>query len=102
MVNWQEEDLKRIFGAAGASTVEIGLDTATSQLTITPEQLERWFASPASGQRPTFGQHLLTPSAGEGLAANEIADIERLFIQQISGQIVSWQSITAYIVAARE
>ena len=102
MVNWQEEDLKRIFGAAGASTVEIGLDTATSQLTITPEQLERWFASPASGQRPTFGQHLLTPSAGEGLAANEIADIERLFIQQLSGQIVSWQSITAYIVAARE
>lgn len=101
MVNWDEQTLKTILHEAGFAGVEIALERPTAQVRLTPEQLGRWFATPATAQRPTFAQHLLNPPGSTGLTQAELASLERLFSQQLSGQLCAWQSTIAYIVAAK-
>ncbi|MCB0154408.1 MAG: AAA family ATPase [Anaerolineae bacterium] len=101
MVNWDEQTLKAILHEAGFTGVEIALERSTAQVRLTPEQLGRWFATPANAERPTFAQHLLNPPSSTGLTQAELTSLERLFSQQLSGQLCAWQSTIAYIVAAK-
>ncbi len=106
MVNWDTPELKAIFQAAGLAKVEISVETLTSDMTIGPEQLERWFALESLGRRLTFAQHLLGLSAAAETARNmawlsqaELAELKRLFERQLLGQRVAWPSTIAYLLA---
>lgn len=99
MVNWQAEALAGIFEQAGLTQVEVRTETVISQRRIEPEQIERWFAQETQSSRPTFAQHLLKRKPGLGITPAELADLIRIFTQQLAGQVVSWHSTIAYVAA---
>jgi hypothetical protein len=57
--------------------------------------LTRWFSPAQPGQRPTLADHLLE----HGLTPDELAAVKQLFQQQLSGQVVAWETTTVYIKA---
>jgi putative ATPase len=101
MVNWPAEALAGIFEQAGLTQVEVRTETIISQRRIEPEQIERWFAQGTESSRPTFAQHLLTRKPGLGITPSELADLKRIFTQQLAGQVVSWHSTIAYVAARK-
>jgi putative ATPase len=106
MVNWEATDLKAMLLEAGLAQVELTVETQTSELYLGPEQLQRWFATAARGQRPTLAQHLLGAfpevlhlREAQWLTAAELAEVKRLFERQLLAQVVPWSSTIAYILA---
>jgi putative ATPase len=101
MVNWSAEALAGIFEQAGLAQVEVRTETIISQRRIEPEQIERWFAQETQNSRATFAQHLLKRKPGLGITPAELADLKRIFTQQLAGQVVSWHSTVAYVAARK-
>jgi putative ATPase len=99
MVNWAGADLKAIFEDVGLSQIEVTEERLTSQFRIGLEQIERWFNPNAPGDRPTFAQRLLKEPSGGGVTPEELSELKRLFEHQLLGQVVSWQSTIAYVIA---
>jgi putative ATPase len=107
MINWDSQDLKAIFAAAGLTKVETSVEILKSDLSIGAEQLERWFAlDEGAGRRPTLAQHLLGNIQAAGgvqgdaqLNQTELAEVRRLFERQLLGQTIAWPSTIAYLVA---
>jgi putative ATPase len=99
MVNWAEPEVITIFNQTGLFKVETVLETLTAQIQIDQDQLDRWFAEAPAGQRPTFAQHLLKPAAQAALTPAEVAQVRRVFEQQLLNQTVTWQSKIIYLVA---
>ncbi len=95
MVNWAAAELPAIFEQAGFEQVEVKLDMAVSERHIGAEQLARWFASKSTDARPTLAQYL----AEQGVSPAELAQLKRIFEQQLLEQVVPWQSTLAYLVA---
>lgn len=97
MVNWDTEDLRQIFKAAGLETIDITSQTTLADFRIDSGQLERWFAPESATGKATFAQHLLTGPVK--ITKKELSSIEHIFKQQLLKQVVPWQSTTAYLVA---
>ncbi len=95
MVNWEAADLKAIFEQADFSQAEVKVDTAVSERHIGAEQLARWFSNESTDSRPTLAQHL----ARQGVNPGELAQLKRIFEQQLLEQVVPWHSTMAYLVA---
>ena len=95
MVNWEAANLKAIFEQAGFSQVEVKVETAGSERHIGAEQLARWFSHESTDSRPTLAQHL----ARQGVNPAELAQLKRIFEQQLLKQVVPWHSTMAYLVA---
>jgi putative ATPase len=109
MLNWDTSHLPSIFTAAGLTKIELVVEMLMSELTVGPEQIERWFSLAVTpGRRPTFAQHLLghlpetKPLQREAhLNQAELADLKRLFERQLLGQTVPWPSTIAYLLARK-
>jgi hypothetical protein len=54
--------------------------------------LDRWFATEAEQDRPSYAQHLL-----RRLTEEELAGVEALFKNQLANQTVPWQTQIAYV-----
>lgn len=101
MVNWDAPTLQSIFQAAGLSSLEMTVETLTSELTIGTDQLERWFAlAEGPGRRPTFAQHLLH-NGPDPINPAELSEVKRLFERQLLGQTVAWPTTIAYLTARK-
>jgi|YNPNPStandDraft_1061719.scaffolds.fasta_scaffold04112_4 putative ATPase len=96
MVNWAEEELREALTAAGLTQVSIETVEARDEVRITPALVERWFTPAPAGERPSYSQRLAS-----FLDADELAAVEALYRQALTGQTVPWRSVTAYIVARR-
>ncbi len=103
LVAWEAEDLQDALGQAGFHDIEVQVEVQTSERLISAETLDRWFAleraatdtpHPAEVGRPTYAQHLLAQ-----LTADEIAAVHTLFLRQLGGRPVSWQTHLAYASA---
>jgi putative ATPase len=101
MVNWDGSNLKAIFEEVGLSQVEIAEARLTSQFRIGPEQIARWFNQNAPDNRPTFAQHLLKETSGGNITPEELSELKQLFERQLLGQVVSWESTIAYVIARK-
>jgi putative ATPase len=95
MVNWNASDLRVIITEAGFAQVEATPETTAANRQISPDMLTRWFSPAQPGQRPTLADHLLE----HGLTPDELAAVKQLFQQQLSGQVVAWETTTVYIKA---
>jgi putative ATPase len=95
MVNWDVEDLADAFKVAGLADIRVLKEEQISQLRIDRTQIERWFDLEAAGPRPTYAQHLQ-----KQLAADEIAQVETLFKNQLTNQLVRWQTTMAFAIGA--
>jgi putative ATPase len=93
-VNWEAEDLRQAFGAAGLDPVEVETETLDSQMLITPALVARWFATDRDSPRLTYAQHLLRQ-----IAPQELAQFQDLLSGQLLHQAVSWQSSVAFLLA---
>jgi putative ATPase len=93
MVNWDADDLRMAFLAAGL-VVEVTTERALTQMHITPTLLERWFA--ATGERPTYAASL-----ARFLCETEVRAIQDLFTRYLRDQTVIWESTIAFVRAHR-
>jgi putative ATPase len=97
LVNWDEEDLRKAFLAAGLIDVIVQAQEATIESRISPATLARWFTAAAPGDRPSYGQRLAMM-----LNPEELAAVQLLYEQTLTGQTVPWRSVTAFLVARNE
>ena len=95
MVNWDEDDLRAAFDAAGLQVV-VEIERESSEVQVTAEVLARWFtASTATGQsRPSYADHLRSR-----LSQDELAEVYDLFRGQLLNRPVAWQASTAFVLA---
>jgi hypothetical protein len=93
-VNWNADDLRTCFLAAGVADVAVETRETTAETRIAPPMLARWFTSAPEGQRPSYSQHLAAR-----LDPEELGRVQGLYEHSLSGQMVPWRSVTAYLVA---
>jgi putative ATPase len=88
MVNWDGDELRSLFQAAGL-TAEVEIETTETDLQITPTLLERWFKT-GSG-RPSYGDHLAAV-----LNSEELVTVQNIFQKTLVNQRVKWQGAIAF------
>ncbi|MFP3895572.1 MAG: AAA family ATPase [Anaerolineales bacterium] len=93
MVNWDSQDLKEFFEETGFQEVQVVRERIETQRLITSEHIDRWFDTTAEG-RPSYVQHL-----HQHLSRDAIAEIERLFQEQLAGRTCTWHSSIAFVRA---
>lgn len=86
MVNWDIEDLEKIFIQAGLQ-VEINQQKNSTQLYITKNLLNRWFTTSENKTRLSYVNHLQ-----KELTNKEIETVKSLFYRRLRNQVVSWES----------
>ncbi len=96
LVNWAEDDLRPAFQAADLEEVTVEAAETVTEARIGPAQLDRWFTPAAADERPSYVQRLAAR-----LNADELAAVEALYRRKLTGEIVPWRSVTAYVVARR-
>ncbi len=62
LVNWAEDDLRAAFLAANLTGVIIESVESLAEARITPALVDRWFATAAPGERPSYVQRLAVPA----------------------------------------
>ena len=93
-VNWDDRSLTASLEAAGFSGVTVDSIETAAEARIQPSTLDRWFGVAPADERPAYRERLaalLTP--------DELTAVEDLYRRQLTGQAVSWRSVTAYVVA---
>ena len=95
MVNWDVEDLRAAFVAAGLAPIEVEVRAFEIERLLTAGQVARWFSETSEG-RPSYLQHLR-----RGLAQEAVAEIQALFERQLVGQTCIWRSSLAFLLARR-
>ena len=93
MVNWDIEDLEKIFIQAGLQ-VDITQQKNSTQLYISENLLNRWFTS-NNKTRPSYVNHL-----EKELTKKEIETVKNLFYKRLRNQIVNWESAIAILSAS--
>ena len=95
MVNWDEDDLRAAFAAAGLE-VAVESQREESEVLVTAEVLARWFTpSAASGRaRPSYADHLRAL-----LNEEELTQVGDLFRKALLNRPVPWKTTTAFITA---
>jgi len=87
LVNWEAGDLQHALEAAGFREVAVQEETQQAEMLIGTATLDRWFELEADRDRPSYAQHLL-----RRLSTSELAGIQALFVRQLAGQTVRWQT----------
>ncbi|MBN1579680.1 MAG: AAA family ATPase [Anaerolineae bacterium] len=92
--NWDIEDLRRAFIAAGFDQVDIILETQTQERLITRALFERWFDAQNNDPRPTYAQHLLRQ-----IERDELPQVRLIYERSLLNQTALWTSRLAFITA---
>ncbi|AFY38387.1 Recombination protein MgsA [[Leptolyngbya] sp. PCC 7376] len=93
MVNWDDNDLQKLFKKLGLET-NLQKEIQTTQIFISPQLLKRWFTS-QKPQRPSYIDHLHAK-----LDDAEIQLIQHQFERQLLNKAVPWQSTILWITAS--
>lgn len=91
MVNWDIDDLEKIFIEAGLQ-VEINQQKNSTQLYITKNLLNRWFTTSENKTRLSYVNHL-----EKELTNKEIETVKSLFYGRLRNQVVNWESAIAIL-----
>ncbi|GAB4527784.1 MAG: AAA family ATPase [Anaerolineae bacterium] len=97
MVNWDVSDLEAAMKAAGLSDIQVQVEIVTTQRHIGAEHLARWFSTRPDRERPAFAQHLR-----KTLSADEVAQVQALFENQLLNRAVTWAGQVVYLVAGKD
>lgn len=95
MTNWDAADLRHALESAGLVDVDVEAVEMAREIPVTPELIARWF-EPATGERPSYGQHL-----ARCLDTAALANVRALYTRELVGQTVSWRSVVAFVAARR-
>ncbi|BAZ34019.1 recombination factor protein RarA/unknown domain fusion protein (plasmid) [Cylindrospermum sp. NIES-4074] len=94
MLNWDAEDLRMAFEAAGL-IVEVVLEQSSTQMHITSAFLNRLFTTGA--KRPSYLDRLALT-----LQPQELTAIKEIFSKYLLNQTVNWESSIAYVFSLDE
>jgi len=94
LVNWGADDLRAAFLAAGLAEVAVETRETAAETRVAPSTVARWFTPAPEGQRPSYTQRLAVH-----LDPEELARVQGLYERSLSGQTVSWRSVTAFLMA---
>lgn len=98
MVNWDADDLGVAFESAGFDSIRLRAERRTTEVRIAPALLARWFTVPhdalTDSRRPSYAQRLLAY-----LSPEEVMQVQALFERSLRGQVVTWASSVAYLLA---
>jgi putative ATPase len=94
LVGWDADDLQVAAEAAGLESVEVDEEVQQGEMLVGPAAIGRWFAAGSDSDRPSYAAHLR-----RRLSADEVAQVERIFRGQLTGQTVPWRTRFAYLVA---
>ncbi len=86
MVNWDIDDLEKIFIQAGLQ-VDITQQKNSTQLYLTQNLLNRWFTASDNKTRPSYLNHL-----EKELTKKEIEIVKSLFYGKLENRVVNWES----------
>jgi putative ATPase len=95
MVSWDVADLQGAAHSAGLAGAEVVLVDETSDVTITPATVARWFAATGETARQTYAQNLR-----RYLDDAEVTAVRALIERQLLGQTVAWHSGVVFLVGA--
>ena len=96
MVNWEAADLETALQEAGLSEVQVEIEKQVIQRHIGAEQLARWFGPDSGRGRPSYARRL-----SQHLSAEELAQVQALYTNQLRDRAVAWTSSIAYLSARR-
>ncbi|MDJ0897693.1 MAG: AAA family ATPase [Xenococcus sp. MO_188.B8] len=92
MINWDSLDLQRDLEKVGLK-VKVEKTRSQTELLITPQLLERWFAkTQKSNKRSTYRSHL-----EKTLTNTEVDQVQAIFTKYLGHQTVTWSSTIAYL-----
>jgi putative ATPase len=92
LLNWEIDELLNALQSAGFRT-HCAVEQVAHDLYITPQLIERWFASGTG--RLSYGDRLL-----QTLSSQEVEKIREQLTQQLCRQMVQWCRAIAYITAS--
>lgn len=92
--SWGPDDLRAVLDQAGCRDVHVEAVRGRRDQMLTPRQLDAWFAS---GQEPASYADRLASA----LSAEEIGAVRRACQTHLGGQVVCWETTTAYVRAVR-
>ena len=95
-VNWDERSLAASLEAAGFSGVNVNLAESAAEARIQPAALDRWFGVAPAGERPSYQQRL-----ARALTPDDLTAVENLYRTQLTGQSVTWRTVTAYVIGKK-
>jgi putative ATPase len=98
LVAWDVADLEDALEAAGFKEVVVEEQVQQAEMLVSKATLDRWFSTEAEGGRPSYAQHLLSPLAGKGITAGELALVQAVFRGQLENQTVPWRTRLAYVI----
>jgi putative ATPase len=93
-VNWDADDLRAAFLDAGFAEVTVETRESVAETRIAPATVARWFSPTPEGARPSYSERLALL-----LDTEELARVRGLYERALSGQTVSWRSVTVFLVA---
>lgn len=96
LVAWDEETLRSALAAAGLIEVKVESVETVAEVRIGPALLDRWFAPSASDGRPSYAQRLAARLDQDALAA-----VEALYRRKLTGAVVGWRSVTAFVTGRK-
>lgn len=91
LVNWDVTDLVVGFESCGLE-VEFSVDEEVSDMQITANVIERWFA-PSTTDKPSYGQRLAAL-----LSSEEVKQVRQLFERQLLNKTVRWSGKIAFLL----
>lgn len=95
MVNWDADDLKLAFEAAGF-VVDVKTERSRTEMHVTPTVLHRWL-TPSTAGRPSYANHL-----AEILSPKELRVVEEVLTRSLLHQTVAWESTIAFVKATAQ
>ena len=93
LVSWLPADLEEAAGTAGFEGVAVADQSQETDMLVSPDTIERWFATEPVGERPSYAQHLL-----RSMTVEELAQVRALYERELYGQTVRWRTQVAYLI----
>jgi putative ATPase len=93
LVNWDAEELRELFAAAGFTEVRVVPEQQLVSRRITAHQIGHWFSA-GGAKNPTFAWHL-----GRQLGQGEVDAVRHQFEIQLGNKEVEWKSTHLYLSA---
>jgi putative ATPase len=96
LVSWLPADLQDVACMAGFEGVAVAAQSQETDMLVSPDTIERWFATEPVRERPSYAQHLL-----RSMTVEELAQVRALYERGLSGQTVCWRTQVAYLVGQK-
>ena len=88
-----EQQLQALFSCSSVELQEVKQEKTASEIYLSPNDVENWFTPRPQDKKKAYCQHLAL-----GLTDQQTIQVRAAFDKHLSGKVVQWESVTAFIV----